>query len=168
MITYKERILSFLLATLICFSILFLCLPAQADIISIASQEIGNGEQGKNNYGKDIARYGVEGQPWCASFVSYVLKEAGIDFPTSNSAREIFNRGVKLGLQVNEPKAGDLICFWRGKKSGWQGHIGIVKSVGETITTIEGNRGSYPAKVSEFNYKGEVPKLLGYIRLDSK
>jgi len=158
------------------FALIFHCCPAygraksvQQKIVSIAQAEIGKGETTANNCGEDIRKYlrGKENLSWCGGFVVWVLEQAGVSEPSSLSAKAIYNQAKEKGLF--EPQAGDLIVFWRGKKSDWRGHIGIVSKVSEKkIFVIEGNKGSFPAKVSEFEYpKDNVPKLLGYIRISN-
>lgn len=165
----KRRILLLLI-----FALIFHCYPAKAQpksvqqkIVSIAQAEIGKGETTKNNCGKDIRKYlqGGEGISWCAGFVVWVLKQAGVSEFHSFSARAIFNQSKTKGLF--EPKAGDLMVFWRGSKEDWRGHIGIVEKVTETqVFAIEGNVGKFPAKVRRFAYeRNNIPKLLGYIRV---
>ncbi len=142
----------------------------QDSIVKAAVEEIGNGEAGRNNYGEDIKKYmrGVEGQSWCAGFVSYVLNKSGVrDLGYNMSARAIYNKGKEMGWEIQSPCPGDLVCFWRGSKNSWKGHVGVIKEVeGNYIISIEGNKGKYPAKVKCIEYvKNNVPKLLGYIRI---
>ena len=158
------------------FALIFHCHPAyaraktvQQKIVSIARAEIGRGETTANNCGEDIRKYlrGKENLSWCGGFVSWVLEQAGVGELHSLSAKAIYSQARMKGLF--DPKPGDLIVFWRNSKDDWQGHIGIVSKVGETkIWVIEGNKGSFPAKVGEFEYpKGSIPKLLGYVRIAS-
>ena len=60
----------------------------------------------------------------------------------------------------------DILVFWRGSKTGWMGHIGIVESYEHGIvTTIEGNKGPPMSKVRRFTYKlGKIDTLLGWGR----
>lgn len=139
-------------------------------IVSIARAEIGRGEEWGNNKGKWVRTYlaGKEDLPWCAGFVSYVLKRSGVkDFGYQLSARAFYNKAKKCGLITNKPKAGDLIVFWRGSKNSCQGHIGIIERIDAgKIITIEGNVGKYPAKVKRITYKaGNIPQLLGFINI---
>ena len=154
---------------IIIISFAFGCRIGCATPLSIAQAEIGKGETTGNNLGLDIKRYGQgkDGQPWCASFVSYCLNEAGInDLGYPKAAKVIWNKGRKLDWQVEEPQSGDLICFWRTKPTSWQGHVGIIVSVTQTeIRTIEGNLGSFPSIVKEVRHaKNDIPRLLGYLR----
>lgn len=135
-------------------------------IVHYAQREIGRGEEGCNNCGQWVKMYtrGEEAS-WCAGYVSHVLREAGISIPYHILVARAF---LNLGDRVNKPESGDLIIFWRGKdKYSWQGHVGIVEKVeGNTVHTIEGNVGAYPAKVKRLTYTlGEEPKLLAYVRV---
>lgn len=135
------------------------------DILHFAIKEIGRAEIGGDNKGQNVKKYtrGIE-SAWCAGFVSYVLHKSGHDdLGYILSAREYYNKGKR----VINPKPGDIICFWRGKKNGWMGHVGIVERVTEThIYTIEGNRGPYPAKVKRVVYnRNNIKNLLGFVRI---
>lgn len=146
------------------------CLADPQNIVALATEEIGNGEIGKNNAGKYVKLYnkGLEAA-WCAGFVSYILQQAnftGLDY--SLSAKSIYNQAKRKNRVALTPKAGYLIVFWRDNPKSWKGHIGIVESVSKNyIFTIEANRGSFPAKVKRFTYnKNNIPQLLGYIKTD--
>ena len=141
-----------------------------ANIVNIAKQEIGHGERGQNNCGKYVKKYmqGKDDLPWCTGFVSYVINKSGYEklgYPVS--AKQLWNKGKKLGLEVKTPKAGDIICFWRNSPNSWQGHIGIIEKVDSNyIYTIEGNLGKYPSNVKRIKYKKDnVKRLLGYLRI---
>jgi uncharacterized protein (TIGR02594 family) len=138
-------------------------------VVSIAKKEIGFGEIGENNKGKNVIKYnkGLEA-PWCAGFVSYVLEQAKIDsLEYSLSAKSIYNEAKRENKLTKYPQAGDLIAFWRGSKNSWMGHIGIIEKVDNNyIYTIEGNVGDYPSNVSRFKYdRYHIPRLLGFIRI---
>ena len=136
---------------------------ARADTtpLSIAQSQIGLGEIGGKNRGVYVRQYlnGQEGLPWCAGFISYCLKKSGYNLPYTLRARNF----MKLGKIIKNPQAGDLIIFSR--QGG--GHIGIVEKVNkDTISTIEGNLGKYPAKVKRVVYrKNNIKNLLAFVRL---
>jgi len=164
---------------LLIFALIFHCSPAKAGsnrIIQIAQAEIGKGETTSNNSGKDIQKYllGKNNLSWCSAFVSWVLKQAEIDIlDYSYSAKAIYNQAKEKNLIVEEPKAGDLIVFWRNKKNSWQGHVEIIEKVHlDELITIAGNVGSFPAKVKRVKYRNwqteGIPKLLGFIRVKEK
>lgn len=136
-------------------------------IIKIAQSQIGKGEQYGNNKGPEVKKY-TKGKEisWCAGFVSWTLDKANISKKGYIlSAKEYWNK-YKIN-RVKEPRPGDVICFYRGSRGDWTGHVGIIEKVqGQKITTIEGNVGPYPAKVMRKIYTlGHIPKLLGFIRI---
>jgi len=129
--------------------------------LSVAQSQIGLGEIGANNTGVYVRKYlgGKDNLPWCAGFISYCLKEAGIRLPYILRAKDYLNMGIK----VDRPKPGDLAVFSRNGG----GHIGIIEKVDvNKITTIEGNTGNYPSKVKRIVYKGKPKNLIAYIRLN--
>lgn len=129
------------------------------DIASIAEREVGNGENGKNRtkYG---AWYGMNGQPWCAMFVSWCANQAGV--PTSvipkyascsAGASWFKSRGRWQGRNY-KPKVGDIIFFTKS-------HTGIVTSVsGNSFGTVEGN--STHDKVARHTYSVGNSGILGF------
>ena len=110
----------------------------RTDIIGVARTQIGYREtfDNRTKYG---AWLGVDDLPWCASFISWCARQAGI--PTSvikNSSvaspgYSYFNLTRKDGREYT-PVPGDL--FFKRDFS----HVGLVyQVVGEYIYTIEGN-----------------------------
>jgi uncharacterized protein (TIGR02594 family) len=144
----------------ILFVTLLLTSPANASVLSVARSQIGKGEIGGNNRGPVVHQY-TQGQnvPWCAGFVSWTLKQSGKKAPYLLRAKSY----LKYGKRVLMPKPGDLVVF--NRKGG--GHVGIVESVnGKKITTIEGNVGSFPAKVKRFHYtRGKIKNFVAFVRL---
>lgn len=62
---------------------------------------------------------------WCAAFVNAVLNESGIPGSESVSNVPLMARSfLTWGETIQDPKAGDLVVFPRGK-AGWQGHVGF-------------------------------------------
>jgi len=115
--------------------------PMRVKALREAERHLGYKERpagsNKTRFGK---WYGVDGQPWCAIFVSWCYHVAGSKFHYAyvpyivNDAR----RGVN-GLQVTrDPKPGDVVCFdWDG---GVADHVGLYREDGSILTT-EGNTG---------------------------
>ena len=131
-------------------------------MVQIAQSQLGvvEGPEGSNNgnitdYGKFT---GMDHQPWCASFVSWVMDKT---FNGDKTARNKALRGnisaavsglwdnfKSAGAMTNEPQPGDVVIFKNGSS-----HTGIVETVnGKQISTIEGNTGSS----NEFNRNGGV------------
>lgn len=142
----------------------------------------GAGEEGGNNRGPDIRVYldglAQEGADWCAGFVSWCHREGArrlgraMPFRYSLGARDIRNqfrdrRWAFAASLAQPPLPGDVVVWWRGAPSGWQGHIGIVERCADGIlATIEGNRGPYPSRVSRHRYVlGRMERLLGFGRI---
>ena len=116
-------------------------------ILSNARAQIGNGEQGENNSGKDVQMYlrSKEHLSWCAGFVSFVLKTSGVQFHYTLRAKDFLTYGVK----VAHASPGDIVIFTR--KGG--GHVGIVEQVfKDYYISIEGNVGDFPARVKRIKH----------------
>jgi uncharacterized protein (TIGR02594 family) len=94
--------------------------------------------------------------PWCAAFVGAVLAEAGYEHTGSLAARSY----LKWGHEAKDPKYGDVVVFWRGKKDGWQGHVGFfVRETKEYVYVLGGNQGN-SVNVSRYSKS----RVLGYRR----
>ena len=119
------------------------------DIVEVAKTQIGYTE-GSNNYNKYGASFNHNNVAWCAFFVSWCAKEAGI----SNSIIQrqgiaspfsgYFNIPNTHGRSNYFPKPGDLV-FYGPNSNGDHYHVGIVETVNSStgyITTIEGNTNS--------------------------
>ena len=97
--------------------------------------------------------------PWCAAFVGAVLHEAGYKGTGSLAARSYLGWGHK----VSNPKPGDLVVFWRGKKDGWQGHVGFVVRTDKTHVWCLGGNQSNSVNVTKYS----KDRVLGYRRPSS-
>ena len=127
--------------------------------IEIATEELGYLEKktndkleskkenaGTNNYTKYGKWIGLNGQPWCHSFVSWCANEAGISssvIPKTGGTHFGANWFMDKKQFIkpskdNPPKRGDLMYHDSGKGKG---HVGIVIAYNGngTVTTIEGN-----------------------------
>lgn len=118
-------------------------------MINVAKHELewGFSEDNSNNITPYGEWYGIQGGAWCAMFVSWCAKQAGILETTVprfaycpygvNAYRnkgKFYSRGGGY-----TPKPGDTIFFWNSVDRV-VGHTGIVISVtSTTVTTIEGN-----------------------------
>ncbi|WP_286673813.1 peptidoglycan-binding protein [Clostridium sp. ZBS20] len=111
--------------------------------VDCARGQVGYEESGTNitKYGQ---WYGMNGQPWCAMFVSWCANQAGIlnsvvpRYASCNEGANWYkNRGrYKTRGTGYVPKTGDVIFF----NSNGINHTGIVESASSgTVYTIEGN-----------------------------
>lgn len=105
-------------------------------------------------------------QPWCASFVSYVLRNAGVSkeiTPLFVSCTKGFNKFVEMGRATREhimPNVGDIIFFVWKKGESTPDHVGLVEKVEDSVVhTIEGNRSD---KVQRFEYDLNSWQIYGY------
>ena len=122
-----------------------------ADVIRAAQGELGYKEKG-NNRTKFGEWYGMNGQPWCAMFVSWSANQAGIPtniIPKYASVKDGFARIKKMGAtkidKFSDAKAGDIFFNVNGGS-----HTGLVEGWdGKKLRTIEGNSGD---KVSAREY----------------
>jgi hypothetical protein len=79
------------------------------------------------------------GSPWCAAFVTYLLKQCGYShFPPNPAAVSSWARWAEVcGRVVAVPNRGDLFFLLH---ANGEGHIGIVlEDNGDWIRTVEGN-----------------------------
>ena len=115
-------------------------------IIRRARGEMGVAEDPRgSNRTKYGTWYGMNGQPWCAIFVSWVFFQEGM--PLSFSTQKGFSytpsgvAGFKSRGQwkTSSPRPGDVVFFNFG--GGRVNHVGIVESVNGdgSVNTIEGN-----------------------------
>jgi len=86
----------------------------------------------------DISKAQPDSTPWCASFICYCLEMVGMGSTNSMAARSY----LKWGKSVKkDPLPGDIVVYWRGKKSGWAGHVGVyLGQVDGLIYTLGGNQ----------------------------
>lgn len=78
--------------------------------------------------------------PWCGAFVGGVLAECGMPVAKNGaSARAWLNHGVPL----DRPAVGAIVIFWRGKPSGWSGHVGFIVGYDRhgNLMVLGGNQG---------------------------
>jgi uncharacterized protein (TIGR02594 family) len=75
-------------------------------------------------------QYKVDSLAWCGLFMGYAVLQAGFDPPKVNllGARN----WLEFGVPVKTAMLGDVLVFWRERKTGFKGHVGIY--VGEDDT----------------------------------
>ena len=125
--------------------------------LEIARSQVGIKESpAGSNSGTKVREYqatttlGGTGWPWCAAFVNWCFKKAGLPL-------NALGRSASVGLLLNAardkgwvhngtPKAGDIVCFDWNTLDGpghldWPDHVGIVKKVYSdgSFDAVEGN-----------------------------
>lgn len=144
------------------------------DVIAVARNEVGFIESGgPDGHSGNITKYwaeldpALEGESWCAAFVSWVFKHAGFPLPAMDRPYGYMNclsavhyaqaHGLFDASGHYEP--GDIILFGPG---GGQ-HTGIVVSDdGANIHTIEGNTVPDGASGSQWNGGGVYEKVRAH------
>jgi hypothetical protein len=137
------------------------------DVVRVATAQLGHHEGGANQtkYG---AWYGLNGQPWCGMFVSWVFAKAGHPLPPLQSGKGFAGVGTaaetlrRRGLLRDRPLVGDLYLH-RG--ATWQtDHAGIVVKVQRDggFWTIEGNNGDQVRRVF---HRANEPSMFGFGRV---
>lgn len=118
-----------------------------ADVLKVAARQIGYAET-SNNRTKYGVWYGMDGQEWCAMFVSYCFYIAGLPLPITTSKGFAYcPYGVdwfkNKGQWFTSPKVGDVVFYdWHpntADSDAW--HVGIVESINPngSVVSIEGN-----------------------------
>jgi hypothetical protein len=124
--------------------------------------------EGAGNSNKFSTAMGRPAEAWCADFVSFLARKAGLSLNTA-SAEQVHLKLAAKGTWKGrtDPQPGDAVTFrWDGSR-GWADHVGIVEKVfqqnGRTyIQTIEGNsadmvrRKVYPANDPAINGFGRI------------
>ncbi len=107
------------------------------DMIAIALNELGKTNGSKYTFGRGNVA-------WCAYFVSWVARQAGV--PTSVIKTAGYARAYSHGVTYYPrdkylPSPGDLVYFDWPEYAGDMNHVGIVEEVMEdgSIGTVEGN-----------------------------
>ena len=141
------------------------------DILDRAKFELGYTEKNDNEtkYG---AWYGVDGQPWCAIFVSWCYHKAGLvdkvaaetkkGFASCDAGLKWFAKKGKI-VPVGEAQEGDIV-FFQFDNDAQPDHVGIVvKNMKrlKALRTIEGNT-SPSNKGSQSNGGGVYEKKRSY------
>lgn len=124
-----------------------------ANVVTVASGQVGYEETGGHGHDGNITKFWAElnphlqGQPWCAGFVSWVFKHAGAPLPAIDQSwgysycPNAVTWARKHGelVSVKDATAGDIVFFnWKG--GSLAEHTGIVVSNdGSNLHTIEGN-----------------------------
>lgn len=136
-------------------------------VLNEARSHLGfhEGEGNENPFSRAMGR---GAGPWCADFVSYCARKAGLTVNTASAqgiADQLQAKGTWKGKA--NPQPGDAVTFrWDGS-GGKADHVGIVERVyskgGQLwVDTIEGNasdgvnRRSYPADSSKINGYGAL------------
>lgn len=119
-------------------------------LLDVARKELGYKESPPNSNRTKYGQWmGLNGYPWCCSWVMWCADQAGVDLPIkTGSCTVLMNYAKKAHVWVTSNfKPGDIVIFdFSGKQKTAQ-HIGIVKEIVPDygVVTIEGNTSSTDA-----------------------
>ena len=137
------------------------------EFIKVALKEVGY-KEGFNNATKYGTWYGLPNQPWCAMFVTWCARKAGISadiIPTYAGCGDGYNFFKKRKLIYSTPEVGDIAFFKPTKIGATSSHTGIVVEVTDVyIKIVEGNAGTNTDGVYLMCYKKNYTKFLGFGR----
>lgn len=77
---------------------------------------------------------------WCCAFVNFIAKIGGYEYSDKLYARSWLHFGKR---STHAPQLGDIVVFWREKRSGWKGHVGFFirySDDGKQIYVLGGNQ----------------------------
>jgi len=153
--------------------------------LQIALSYEGVREKGGNNCGPEIEMFqksiGLEkGDPWCAAFVCFCIKEAAKNlgakpkFEYGGSVYKLWTRNP--GLQMSEPTENCIFLIDHGlSKAGTRiGHTGFCvgrnQSHTETLETMEGNTNAAGSRDGDGCYHksremAEFAKGYGFLKI---
>jgi uncharacterized protein (TIGR02594 family) len=131
----------------------------------IAMAELGQQETAGTAHNPRIVEYhqatGLRAQddetPWCGAFVAWCLNAADIPYDKTSAASA--RAWLDWGRELKRPTIGCVVVFWRGRRDGWQGHVGFYagRDAQGRILVLGGNQGN---AVSVRPYSAD--QLLGY------
>ena len=141
--------------------------PSQKKVLHTAVQEYGVQNFDKSNNPEVLKYFKETGfgyiktdeTSWCAAFVNYCVKQNGYEYPHSLTAKSWLGQGKK----VTNPKTGDIIIFWREKKSSWKGHVAFFVEADKENGLIYCYGGNQDGKVCIKAYPEE--RVLAYRRV---
>lgn len=101
----------------------------QRNPLTVAERFLGYTETGNRQELRAFLGVDPRSTEWCAAFVNSVLHTTGQPGSESVSehplmARSFVDWGVPVDHKEEEPEAGDVVIFPRGRQS-WQGHVGF-------------------------------------------
>ena len=141
--------------------------PSQRKVLHTAVEEYGVENFDKANNPEVLKYFKETGfgyiktdeTSWCAAFVNYCVKKNGYEYPHSLTAKS----WLAAGKKVTDPKTGDIIIFWREKKSSWKGHVAFFVEADKERGLVYCYGGNQDGKVCIKAYPEE--RVLAYRRV---
>lgn len=109
----------------------------------------------------DLSKAQPDSVPWCASFICYCLEMVGMGSTNSMAARSFLEWGISSKA---DPIPGDLVVFWRGTKTGWEGHVSIFLEKNDTTVICLGGNQTDAVTIAQYPINGPKMGVLDYRR----
>jgi uncharacterized protein (TIGR02594 family) len=141
----------------------------QAKVLDISTSEYGIIEYSGKRHNPQVVKYfketGYENikddeTSWCAAYMNWCAKKAGLDYPNNLLARS----WLEIGEEVKSPQLGDIVVFWRDKKNSWTGHVSLFIYKDEKQNKIYCLGGNQNEQVCIAPYSAET--VLAYRRFN--
>ena len=144
------------------------------NVATIYSSQVGIREKSNSNDGKEVEMYlasvGLKkGNPWCAAFVTWTFKKAGVKTVVSGYSpawfpkeKVIYHKGV---LTKKPPDKTDVFGIWFQNK-GRVAHVGFIDQWppdGSYTITVEGNTNEGGSREGDGVYRKRRLKKQMYI-----
>lgn len=106
--------------------------------------------------GVSITVDGPKENPWCASFVSYILFKAGIEGLRNRSSQSYLRYGNPVDWRIIENiRMNDIVVF-TNKSDSARGHVGFIRGINSNGTLkVWGGNQSNTFKESPYPFNGE-------------
>ncbi len=127
-------------------------MPIPNDVLAIARSQLNYVESGgAGGDSGNITKYwaemspGLQGQPWCAGFVSWVFKHAGATLPPCpynwgySYCPSLVSLARQKGWVIPGPKPGAIALYYFGHTEAQHTGICVSGDLGGHFTAIEGN-----------------------------
>lgn len=96
---------------------------------------------------------------WCGAFAAHCLRRHGMAYPREMPL--LARAYLETGTATTHPREGDIVVFWRGSRTSWQGHVAFYLS-GQGTGSIRVLGGNQTDAVTETIYQED--RVLGYRR----
>ena len=94
---------------------------------------------------------------WCSAFVNWVMKQANLSYTGKLNARS----WLKIGQETKAPKLGDIVVFWREKRTSWKGHVAFYVTENNDYIYVLGGNQNNQVKITAYPKE----RLLSYRKI---
>lgn len=109
-------------------------------------------------YHSTTGKFSDDETAWCSSFCKWVCLKAGVKPDLLKMITAAARSWLTFGVETTRPKEWDIVIFWRGSISGWQGHVAFFKYVKDGRVYCVGGNQSDAVNLSSY----PLSQVLGY------